>query len=353
VRGPPWHGGPRSRYFREARSFSNQMRHLARALAAIVMLGTVIAAPEADAITPLRLLGAAQGVVVADGARYAAYDPLPGVTRIIDTRGDTSRVVPLPAGCRTAAIGAGQLMRGCDLDEAECPALGRTEWPLLLDLGSGATSVGPLSARPGCSGRYSPGQYRRLTGIGRAWIGYFATTYHVAESGFVSRADGHQMRAPTNANQAIDLNVSSGQVPLCPPMRAEDNELIDLVQDRYRAFDFERPWGLTTTGGAESSPAGAGYTLRLERCGGRSKTISRCEPHQNCLHPMLASGIVTWGLPLRVFALNVRTGRRHSWRLPSGSLISLTHTRDRLFATTYRYPQEPRNLVYSASLKGL
>jgi hypothetical protein len=143
-------------------------------IAAVALLAVPGAA---SGITPLQPLGSAQSRVMTDGARYAAYDPVPGVTRIIDTIGGNSRVVAQPEGCRTAGVGVGQLMWGCD--DPHCTSSVRWEWPLLLDVATGTTSTAPLMAGSSCSDRHWTDSSRHLLSIGRSWISYGYGAYHV------------------------------------------------------------------------------------------------------------------------------------------------------------------------------
>jgi hypothetical protein len=308
-----------------------------------------LASPEAGAVTPLRPLGLADGAVVTDGARYAAYDPVPGVTRIIDTRAEGSRVIARPDGCRTAALGAGQLLWGCDVD---CGVDRRWEKAVLYDLRSGIVRDGPLPEGPPCSSRASDDGQRSVVAIGRHWLAYAVGAYHVTVTAYVDRADRHGLRESEDARVAVDLDAPSGQVHMCSPMRREYNDMANLVSNTYRPFAYRAPWGLTTAGGDEHTDTDE-LSLLLHRCGRRPVRISDCP--NSCLRPSLGAGIATWATGRNeVWALRVATGRRRRWKV--GGVSGVAHTRDRLFVSTTRYingSEEVERRAYSASLKGL
>jgi hypothetical protein len=315
----------------------------------VLVLFALSAAP-ARGVTPLRPLGLAQGPAVSDGERYAAYDPVPGVTRIIDTGGPGSRVVAEPDDCRAAAVGVGQLMWGCDI---RCSSSARWESAVLYDLASGVARDGPFARAPACGTDGGT----EMKAIGTRWIAYRAWAYHVTLTVYADRADGRYLRESEDPRRTVDLDAASGELRMCAPMRREYNDAFNLVSNTYRPFDYERPWGLTTTGGDEHSPPSAGYGLLLHHCGRRPVRISRCGG-RSCWNTSLASGIVTWSDGHdQVWALRPATGRRRRWPALPAPVNGVAHTRTRLFVSTIRYGRTGADpavqRVYSASLKGL
>jgi hypothetical protein len=327
------------------------LRRLCR-LAVSMCLATVGAASQAAAVTPLRPLGLARSSVVTDGLRLAAYEPLTGVTRIIDTEGNGSKTIAEPDGCRTAAVGVGQIVWGCDI---ACPNEARSEYALLYDLNTGVTREGPMSRAPPCSQRHFIDESYAVLGIGRSWLAFESGGYHVTLTLFAPLGGGSSIRVPKDRRVAVDLDAPKGQVRMCAPMRTQDEETshANEVSDGSRPFAYEPPWGVTTVGGAETSPVGSGFGLLLYHCGRRAKTISRCARNEACRSPTFASRIVTWAVQRRVFALNVVTGHRHAWRyIGQGQIARVAHTGNRLFVSTAE-SGSAAGRAYSASLKGL
>jgi hypothetical protein len=202
-------------------------KHSLCSAAALVLLLLVAMAPSADAALRLKLIGKSVTRLYSDGARWAAYEPSVGTTRVIDA--STGRAVdrPNPRGCDYSphggglvAVGGGELLYSCEASGclfiySGCPGPNREYWQgryIVEDAATGREhEVSRLPFDP-------EGPY--LDTIGSQWSGGEAVAYRYRHVFYLNWRTG-QVESPTEnpATSGIDLDSATVMRPFCTPVR--------------------------------------------------------------------------------------------------------------------------------------
>ena len=267
-------------------------------LAALVTLAIVPAASAATALTPFSTAGEA---TVSDGP-WAAIASSPGML-VVDGRGSgmVRRQVDIARACGASyagvrAVGSGRALVQCGF------RIGDLEPRLLVYDLRALTFV----TVPGT--RRIMEETFEITGVGRRWIA--VTVYgHNDPTGdalLLDWRDGRAIRQTTALDRVVDPDAAAGSRPLCRSLRRPS---------RRAPFSYEAPFALTQLG------AGAGARLVLERCGGRSRTLTRAS--QGGVAGELGTRFVAWSDRERVHARSLRSGRELSWPVPAGQTYVL------------------------------
>ena len=281
-------------------------------LAALVALAVPSIASASPRFTPT---GDAIGPVRTDGVRYAAYEPTPGVTRVLDTRLGTQFEVATPCDVRYRSdpvfIGGGTLMWGCFPD---------SEGPMVLDIASRVVSRAAKPTAP------FPSVYGEIEEIGARWI-FHRVDNEVLKGRYQTVTDwrtGRTLREPGSKADALDLDAPDLIRRMCDPLR---RTLARTGPRAYAPYQYEPPYGLRIRRGA----------LVLERCGAKRTLLSKKPKDGYIAGARLAGGVATWldGTEyLRVFLAS--SARRMAVRLPrrrSAAPLAADRTLTRVFAS--------------------
>ncbi|WP_354697326.1 hypothetical protein DSM112329_02950 [Paraconexibacter sp. AEG42_29] len=277
------------------------LRRAAGLLGALAPLACIVAAPALGAAPPtLRAstLGPVSGAVLADGERWAAWQPDASTTRILDGRTGTLTDVAVPDACLAragapfdagagrglTAIGGGQLAWTCGTTGTV------TTYPTLLDLRTMTVRLpaGLPTLLPSPASFYLPPCPGAWTGLGTRWVRASCpgekSEYPLdldARRGIVAQT------APILGRRTVDsLDTISRTRTLCAPVLASRRQ----TQSGVRGFTQRSPqeasgWVIGTT--PRRGP------LVVQRCGTRRVlTLSACRP--SCSVGTLTGGWIAW-----------------------------------------------------------
>jgi hypothetical protein len=294
-------------------------RRALAALAAALLAALAAAAPAGAALRPL---GTFASPMTTDGERYAVAQLQDGATRIIDTRRRTSSRFQPPAGFTIVGVGGGQLAwqcTGCMPDPSSFEAYLEAR---VLTIATGTLAApDPLVVLKG--------EPESFLAVGKHWLYALRYSYHSETPSWYGwrTSQGHGER---DDRHAMDLDRAGLGPELCAPLRRERYEGPDYATEyhqNYVDYAYEPPYGLWRSNDGE---------LRLDRCGRkRSLTIGRVRVRrERQTGEQLGEGIVSWfdRGAARLYA--VRTGRRHSWDVPS-SATKVQHTRSRVYVSVF------------------
>jgi hypothetical protein len=235
------------------------------------------------------------GPVVADGKRWAAWEPSAQVALVYDDRTRRRRRVAIP-DCPLAGVTAGLLL-------LECPGVdpAYADDPVLVEVASGrVTNLGGPDLVPEALATL------RFVGLGSRGLLVDVQGYHYRD---LYAFDWHTRRRRDldDPYRVVDLNRRSLTRPLCrglqrspDPEYGQDVESVPpylpMAYSHRRAVEY------------------VSRRLRLWRCGDdRPRRIKRCA----CRDAGIGAGLATWA-DTRARALDVASGERRSWTFPRG-----------------------------------
>ena len=287
------------------------LRTLVRPLWLMAVLVVAWSAP-AEAKPRFKALGESFGPVVTDGVRWAAYQPIRGQTRVIDTRERVAYTVLTPPDCQRpfavggdiAAIGGGQLMWQCVPGGRNRPRLLDLEARVVHDpapaVGENTLTDPYLSDDP-------------LLGVGSQWIerNYLTGTGKVYVRVYVNWRTGAVRTNPGTEREAVNLDDPGLVQPLCAPLRRRF--LDDPPTVFWEPFTYNGRYGL-------SLPLGGGRVV-LQRCNARPKTLGARTDAR------LAGGLVTWTDQRGFHAYAPTTRKRKDFDSLPGGFVARTLNR--------------------------
>ncbi len=245
----------------------------------------------------VKLLGSTADQLVTDGARWAAYEPVLGTTRLLDTKSGRKIDRMDPEGCTggLTAIGGGELLYECK--DPECPEQtkscrftpGRPEQGfesrryVVEDISGDVQHVMPSTSRVPVG---YPETHFHLTAIGSQWAAgkdkteeykaggrTFFVNWHtgllVYQGEKPSFSGANVKEEPPSAEEEVEnLNRRGLLQPLCPPLERPLNGEYEATS-KYGPFVYEPPFALVGPVGSpevgfENAPE---VPLQLWRCG--------------------------------------------------------------------------------------
>lgn len=258
------------------------------------LLGTVVAEPDKPEF---------YGALYTDGVRWAAYEPTPDMTRIIDTRTGGSVNRPDPVGCngQLVAVGGGELLYACANPECpgeaeRCPVksteqfteqyettryvvediVGAGQHPLVgenrLPTGSVANEGGP----------------GLLVAIGRQWAQGEVGTHFGIATFFANWHTGViESEERTLADAAFYENLNSRDLlqSLCEPLTRPVSK--GLGPPPFAPIQYKFPFAVIGPLGYEQVP------LELRRCG-KNKSVPLPESGPYASSVQLDSRVLSW-----------------------------------------------------------
>jgi hypothetical protein len=284
------------------------------------LLGLLGISPEAGALgsarVPLRLLYAhAFTGVMTDGVRYAAFEPVEGTTRVIDSSTGTSVDRPDPVGCEggLVGVGSGELLYSCVPAGCVGPVLGPPSAGVVtISCNTPATTayarvlyvVEDIAGRRlhvvAGSDRMMPGaggEYPAFDEIGSEWVSSPFSGLHVDVTLYVNWHTGRQVtddREPKSAaGSTEDLDSPNLLRALCVPLRRTATGGAEAVGQTTSAFV-----GLAYSPPFAASIDGQDGRVRLSRCG--SSRVARLRG-TGVTEVQLAGGAISWGTLSREF----------------------------------------------------
>jgi hypothetical protein len=269
----------------------------------LVVLLLAVASPNAHAGPRLKLIGGSVTSLYTDGARWAAYEPSAGVTRLIDskTRRLSNRTDPTGCAGGLVAVGSGELLYHC---EQQCPPSpndrgcvfpndsgeGGFNWYedtryVAEDLATGlAHPIVGDSRLP--IANTSEGGDTALGAIGRQWVEGTVSVYHGGDHYWLNWHTGRLVeedsRIRFDAREAVDLNSVGLVRPICAPL-THDTEFNTIEVSALLFFAYVAPF-------AVESPEGQAHG-RLRRCGSdQARSLPGVAPWSL----QLGGGVLSW-----------------------------------------------------------
>jgi hypothetical protein len=270
-----------------------------------------------------RSLGSAASHVATDGRRYGAVETLEGATRVFDTRLGGAYVARPPAGCRMTGLGGGQLVYHC-VD----PRSGEVV-PRLLDL-----RTGRIRLPAGLDALRRAGADQFLD-VGARWLFAIHSEQSGTQEFYLDWRSGELREDPISSDRQIaDLDARSLVRRLCSPLRVREASPGGSNLAIAGVFDVEGPWAQRWVERED------GFTLQLQRCGRRNRSIVRCgdRPTTACFGGQLASGLLSWTAGGRAWVLRYARGTRYraarAFRPARGfPVVEVRHTARRVFVS--------------------
>lgn len=260
---------------------------------------------------------AAEGDVVSDGVRLAAW-PVGATTAVVyDDRTQRRRRVSVP-DCPLTAVGGGRLLLSCPGEP--------TPVPVVVDVRTGRqTELAQLETQP-------PFVWSTTTWIGVGLRGVLANLSGArssVETGYEVAPE--KVRPLDDRRTAIDLDVTGLARPLCGPLRrtrTPDDPLGVRSSDPYVPMAFQRPWAVETVPvyRREDGTLYDDGMVRAWRCGKRRPLVlaRRC----GC-KASFGAGLVAWRQrdprgadPRLLRAVDLATGRRRAWRVAGSTEVA-------------------------------
>lgn len=228
-----------------------------------------------------------------DGARAAWQEPQDGPIVLDGAASGIQRVV-IRQGCRLLDLRETLALVRCD---SQFPSL---QAPYIL-----AFPDPQLRAVPGAD------PSTLFTFIGREWLAGEELATNAKGGGF---------------GPLVYLNWHTGaRVEMAQGSRERD---LDSPQLRAAPRPAHRPPYVTPVG---RYGRGAGLSLVYVPVRGHRRVISRCRDY--CMQLTSTSGLLTWLERGRIRAFDVRRGRFRAIAVPSGQILSVTHTSRRIYFT--------------------
>jgi hypothetical protein len=242
----------------------------------------------------MKLLGDSTDQLVTDGTRWAAYEPIQGVTRLMDTIAGRTINRPDPEGCAggLAAIGGGEILYECN--DPECPGQARScqfKLPepsserlvsrryIVENIVSGTQHVVPGTSRVMVGAEHT----FELDTVGSQWAGgtepnqgysnpgdRLFVNWHTGQLVYEGRkprsAVGDITEEPTSNEEEVEnLNSVYLLQPLCEPLKRLPDSI--YAGKKYGSFEYDPPFAVL-------GPAGSGYPetpSQLRRCGSSAR----------------------------------------------------------------------------------
>jgi hypothetical protein len=339
---------------RRLRGRSSVLVGLASAGLGLAGGGLLCASPaSASPIVAMHLLyGHAFTPMITDGARYAAFEPVEGTTRVIDTVTATTSDRPDPAGCAggLVGIGSGELLYACappgclspalappsgGLVTIDCPTPATSNYARVLhaveeiDGGTLHVAVGSNQILPGTGG-----EYPSFDEVGSQWLSSPFSGLHVDLTLYLNWHTGAQLtdgaQPASAARSAVDLDAPHLLRPLCAPLRRVRQP--DAYPQQTSTF---APFGYSPPFGASLGPSGR---LGLGRCGSTRTATLR---GGGIAQFQLAGGAISWATLPRL-ALPGQPSPAESGSIYAAALRSSGR---HWLATTFLYTGAPAGLV--------
>jgi hypothetical protein len=267
----------------------------------------VAVAPSAYAAPHLKLIGKSVTWLYTDGARWAAYEPSAGITRLIDSKARRSSNRPDPTGCTggLVAVGSGELLYHC---EQQCPPSPTSDGACVFNKGSGqynwyqdtryvAEDIATGLSHPIIGDNHLPmanideGGSTSLVAVGRQWVEGIVTIYHGGGRYWLNWHTGRLVEEDASmrfdAGKVMDLNSSSLVRPICTPLaRATPNSNgVNLEVSDFPSFAYVSPFAFESPEEREEAHG------HLRRCGSRqTQTLPGVAPWSL----QLGGGVLSW-----------------------------------------------------------
>jgi hypothetical protein len=322
---------------------------------ALVCLGLLAASPaSASPSVPLTpLYQHAFSAVMTDGARYAAFEPVEGTTRVIDSTTGSAVDRPDPTGCAggLVAVGSGELLYSCVPPGCVGPVLGPpAAGAVTIQCDSPATTPyarvlyvvedidgGALHVVVG-SDRISPGaggEYPAFDEIGSHWLSSPFSGLHVDVTLYLNWQTGQQLtdnrESRSSAGSTEDLDAPKLLRKLCAPLRRTP-----VSGDGVGTTSVFTP--LSYTPPFAASLADASGRLSLRRCG--STRVAQLRG-AGVTQFQLSGGTIAWA----TFARLPIPGQP-ALDQPGAIYAAALHATGRHWlATTFRYTGAPAGVV--------
>lgn len=298
----------------------------------------------------LTLVATASGPAVSDGHRWVAAPSADGTETVLDTfTGRAQRIGPLlDCGEAGVVLGSGLLLRQCASDpisgrlaDDQATILGVTTGERAQPVGLGA--IGPLESDGSTA----------VTGVGRVGLAVHRYAYHSGDDVYLDWHTGSATREP-DIRHVVDLDAPGLSSPLCAPMhrtRNIDGTLLTAMagEDRYNAFSYDPPYGLTQRGvGRDSFGDYAAAETVLERCGHRPQVLSRFRLDEDGGSFSLAGGVLARSDASGLSVRRLATGRTRRWAASRGTP---TLVRDKVFLSVAPGVGQPAWRIYAAAIR--
>jgi hypothetical protein len=279
---------------------------LAVALAAVIACGAL--SPVARGATLSPYAGAISAFT--GGGHRVALGDAGGAIRVIDEsdgRQIAEIVTPRDfSGCRLSGMGGAGVAFACNEGiEAVSPADGHARaFPTSTDFGSWVT----------------------VTEVGRRWIRFRDTPYHLDKDGIVDARSGalrwiresvmgDPYQVALDRDQVVDLGAADGVRRLCRPIRRRGYRSDGLF---FRGDAGGAAW--------QDYPHG----VWIQRCGGRPIRVSRIGGWQW----VATRHTVAWLGSGSAVAVDRRTLHRRTWRFAPDAYAALALSRDRIWVSS-------------------
>jgi hypothetical protein len=288
-------------------------------------------APKFGAIR-MKLLGTATSVLLTDGSRWAAYEPVVGTTRLTDTETNQKTDRPDPEGCAGGlkAVGGGELLYECA--DPECPGQeqscrfpphGLQELPsefesrryTVADIQGAAQHIVPRTSRVPV-GSILADVHFHLQEVGSQWV---AGTWE-SEAPEPHRASGqgvfvnwhtgftiYEDKKPEGSGEGIEEEPSTSQKEvenlnrvrlmqrLCVPLtRPSDNE--ENASSHFAPFGYQPPFGVIgpAEAGDGAFATGPAVPLQLRSCHSHRRVVLPTSGIPRFTAPQLGGGVLSW-----------------------------------------------------------
>jgi hypothetical protein len=261
--------------------------------ATLALLFLAAMGPSADAALRLRLVGKSVTRLYSDGARWAAYEPSVGTTRVIDA--DTGRAVdrPNPSGCNYSphegglvAVGGGELLYSCEVSGCPfvysgCSGPNREYWQARYVVEDAATGrEHEITRLPYNS------EVPILHTIGSQWAMGEAVAYKYKYTFYLNWHTGQVASPELSPTEGIDLDSASLNRSLCSPvLHGESPQAIQPPVEPEPAY--APPFALEETGYELNQPR-----LVLLRCGSVRQQPLPGDDEDTSLQ--IGGGIISW-----------------------------------------------------------
>ncbi len=307
----------------------------------------------------------AEGGLLTDGVRWAAYEPQLGVTQLVDTVQKKTINRPDPEGCANGliALGGGELLYSCE--NPECPphenncrvppaASYETARYIIEDITSGALHA--LAGDNHLPDDSPEGGKGVLDGIGSQWAQGVVGAHRGGAIFFVNWHTGrlvYQTEEPSTASEEVE-NLNSTQLTqrLCKPLTRPPTKIEEVAIDLYAPFAYEYPFAVI--GPQEIIGQESEISFQLRRCGSNKRMILPSAANGTV---QLGARLLSWLGTSKYITRLLTNGR--TWHDPLYRLTGLPsnagendtvlqHTSTMVFATVS--PGSGPAQVYSASL---
>lgn len=216
-----------------------------------------------------------RGWLYTDGARWAAYEPMAGTTRLIDTVTNKTIERPDPEGCADGliAVDGGEILYSCE--DPECPeherscplpsnnTLASTRY-VVEDIGSDEQH--PVAGEDTLPNQSPEAGIGGLSEIGSQWAEGGIGTHVGAYQFFLNWRTGQLVLAEKEESETSveDLGNPGLKQRLCKPITRPENKA-EYKFSLYAPLQYEPPFAVV--GPLDTSDPEADVPLQIRKCG--------------------------------------------------------------------------------------